>query len=445
MTKGLSWLGVIRLGLVQTALGAIVVLATSTLNRVMVVEWQLIATLPGALVAFHYVVQLSRPRWGHGADQSGRRAPWILGGMAVLAIGGALAAFATALMGAQLSLGIGLAVFAFLLIGAGVGASGTALLSLLAVRVSAQRKGAAASIVWTMMIAGLAGTAATAGALLDPFSPERLVAVCGGVCAIAFAVAALAVSPELLGGERRARDAAAEVTPARIDFRAALKEVWAEAPARRFTLFVFISMLAYSAQDLILEPFAGIGFGFSPGESTALAGAQHGGALLGMIVAGLAGGAIGGRRFGSLRLWTVCGCLASAVALAGLTFGAAVAPDWPLTLNVVLLGLANGVFAVAAIGAMMGLANAGAEGRQGVRIGLWGAAQAIGFGLGGFAGAASADLLRTAFDSPVGGYGAVFAAEAALFILAAALAAKIDAQGALGEAPARNTGDLAHA
>ena len=34
----LSWFGIVRLGLVQTALGAIFVLSTATLNRVMVVE-----------------------------------------------------------------------------------------------------------------------------------------------------------------------------------------------------------------------------------------------------------------------------------------------------------------------------------------------------------------------------------------------------------------------
>ena len=60
----LGWFGIVRLGLVQTALGAIVVLTTSTLNRVMVVELALPAMLPGALVALHYAVQVLRPRLG---------------------------------------------------------------------------------------------------------------------------------------------------------------------------------------------------------------------------------------------------------------------------------------------------------------------------------------------------------------------------------------------
>ena len=62
----LGWVGIVRLGLVQTALGAIVVLTTSTLNRVMVVELALPAILPGVLVALHYLIQVMRPRLGYG-------------------------------------------------------------------------------------------------------------------------------------------------------------------------------------------------------------------------------------------------------------------------------------------------------------------------------------------------------------------------------------------
>ena len=76
----LGWPTIVRLGLVQSALGGVVALCTSTLNRVMVVEYGLPAMLPAALVALHYAVQLSRPAWGHGSDRGGRRTPWIIGG-----------------------------------------------------------------------------------------------------------------------------------------------------------------------------------------------------------------------------------------------------------------------------------------------------------------------------------------------------------------------------
>ncbi|HSG87999.1 MAG TPA: BCD family MFS transporter [Pseudomonadales bacterium] len=412
--RHLGWVGIIRLGLVQTALGAIVVLTTSTINRVMVVELALPAMLPGALVALHYMVQILRPRLGHGSDVGGRRTPWILGGMLVLAIGGVGAAAATALIPQSLPLGILLAVAAFLLVGVGVGAAGTSLLVLLAKRVEARRRPAAATIVWMMMIVGFIITAATAGQLLDPFSLPRLVAVSGGVAVIACLLTVVALWG-VEGHDAPVADAAGDARPP-MPFRAALAEVWSETEARRFTLFVFVSMLAYSAQDLILEPFAGTVFGMTPGQSTALAGTQNGGVLLGMILV-----AVAGSRVGTLRGWTSGGCIASALALVLIAVGGFV-DDWPLKASVFALGMANGTFAVAAIGSMMGLVARGHESREGVRMGLWGAAQAIAFGLGGFIGTAAIDLTRALLADPAWAYATVFLLEAATFVVASWLA-----------------------
>lgn len=188
-----GWGSVARMGLVQACLGSIVVLTTSTLNRVMVVELALPALLPGVLVALHYLVQVSRPRMGHGSDVGGRRTPWILGGMVTLAAGGVLATLATMWMATQALAGTALAVLAFALIGLGVSASGTSLLVLLAKRVPQARRGPAATLVWVMMIVGFAVTAGTAGKLLDPYTPMRLLAVTSSVCAIAVCVTALAL------------------------------------------------------------------------------------------------------------------------------------------------------------------------------------------------------------------------------------------------------------
>ena len=144
MAPALGWIGILRLGLVQTALGAVVVISTSTLNRVMVVELALPAMVPGLLVAAHYAVQILRPRWGYGSDAGGRRTPWIIGGMALLSLGGAGAALATAWMSVDPVLGLVAAAVAFLMIGAGVGAAGTSLLVLLATEVTPERRPAAA-------------------------------------------------------------------------------------------------------------------------------------------------------------------------------------------------------------------------------------------------------------------------------------------------------------
>ena len=76
-------------------------------------------------------------------------------------------------------------------------------------------------------------------------------------------------------------------------------------------------MLAYSVQDLILEPFAGLVFGMTPGATTKLSGLQNGGVLAGMLLVAGAAWASAARVLGSLKLWTVAGCLGSALALVG--------------------------------------------------------------------------------------------------------------------------------
>jgi MFS transporter, BCD family, chlorophyll transporter len=430
----IGWFGIFRLGLVQTALGAIVVLTTSTMNRVMVVELALPAMLPGALVALHYAMQVFRPRLGHGSDVGGRRTPWIIGGMATLAVGATMAAVATSLMGAHLLPAIALAVLAFALIGIGVGAAGTSLLVLLAKRVEAHRRAAAASIVWIMMIAGFAVTAGVAGHMLDPYTPARLVVVTGIVAMVAFVVSLFAVRDVEGAAQRVDVLPLTAAAPAKASFRDALSQVWREPQARRFALFIFVSMLAYGAQDLILDPFAGSVFGLTPGQSTKLSGVQHAGVLAGMLLVGFASSGVarrlGSRRgtgLGSLRAWTIGGCMASAVALVALACAGLIGPAWPLRTSVFALGVANGAYAIAAIGSMMALVGAGRKSREGVRMGLWGAAQAIAFGLGGFLGTVASDVARHFLGSPTIAYATVFAGEAALFLCAAVLAWRIDA------------------
>jgi MFS transporter, BCD family, chlorophyll transporter len=422
-----GWFSVIRLGFVQACLGAIVVITTSTLNRVMVVEHALPALLPGLLVALHYLVQVVRPRMGFGSDVGGRRTPWIMGGMLLLAVSGVLASVATVLMPSHLFAGISLAVLAFLGIGIGVSASGTSLLVLLAKRVDENRRAPAATIVWMMMIFGFAFTAGTAGHFLEVYSAAKLIQISIIISLAAILITSVSLwklegysDPRCLSTQQLASPMRGnEVSPS---FSAALKEVWAEPAARQFTIFVFVAMLAYSSQDLILEPFAGTVFEFTPGQSTKLSGLQHGGVLAGMILVALAGGAIRGKRFGSLKAWTIGGCIASAIALFGLVIGGVIGTVWPIRSTVFLLGVANGVFSIAAIGSMMRLATQGRERREGTRMGLWGAAQALAFGAGGIVGTGASDLARWLLGNNGIAYSAVFAFEAVLFIGAAVLA-----------------------
>jgi len=411
----LSWWQLARLGIVQAAIGAVVVLLTTTINRVIVVELGLPASVPGLLVALHFGVQLIlRPRLGHASDAHGRRTPWILGGLALCAVSGVGVAAAIPVMAEQTVLGIVLACVASVLLGAGVSAAGTPLLALMSERSHPSQRAGAAAITWILMIVGIILTAATSGALLDPFTHGRLIAIAGGIGGVGLVLGWMAT----WGVERGARPAMPQApTASDGGFRSALQAVWAEPASRLFAGFVFVAMFAYSAQDLILEPFAGIAFGMTPGESTALSGMHHGGVLVGMVVTALLA-----TRRGQLRQWAAAGCLASALTYAGLVMTPAFGDVRLFRSIVMLLGLANGVFAIGAIGSMMSMTGDSADGRAGLRLGVFGAAQALAYATGTMSGATGVDVARGLLDSAVDGYLVVFAAEAVLFTASAWLA-----------------------
>lgn len=422
--QGFGWWHVIRLGLIQACMGAVVVVTTSTLNRIMVVEYALPALIPGVLVSFHYLVQMVRPRMGFGADQGRRCTPWMLGGMITLALGGVLAALATAWMADTFASAMALALLAFALIGLGVSACGTSLLVLMSKRVPAHMRAPAATTVWMMMIFGFAITAITVGKLLDPYTPERLLQLTALLSLGVVVLTALCLW-QLEGPDPGFADAVPDERLAGAKFKQALQSVWAEPQAKTFTVFVFLSMLAYSAQDLILEPFAGSLFGMAPGETTQLSGLHHSAVLCGMLTVAAAGSKKMAGRMGSIQAWMVWGCVLSAVAMLGLTMAGIQAGAWPLKPNVFLLGWANGVFSIAAIATMMRLATAQGQERAGTRMGLWGAAQAIAFGLGGLLGTAASDLARWMITAQGHAYASVFALEAGMFLASALCAVRV--------------------
>ena len=412
--KTLGWFSIFRLGLVQACLGAVVVLMTSTLNRLMVVELSMAATVPGFLVGLHYAVQLSRPKWGLISDLENNRTKWINLGMLILGIGANLATLSLVLFNSNPLLAMLLSILAYTLIGLGVGASGTSLLALMAKHTAERRRPAAAMITWLMMIFGIAMTAGIVGMLLVPYSFELLLKIVAGLTVLTMIIS-FAATWKIENNLDEIRQTDQEKAPLLEE----LKSLWEHSKTRNFTIFVFLSMTAYFMQELILEPYAGIVFQYTPSQTTSLSGMQNGGVFVGMLTVGILATAL---KFGTLKSWVQAGCLGSCFMLISIMLLGQINSSLPLELAVVGLGFFNGMFAVAAIGSMMSLAGSGSKRREGTRMGLWGAAQAIAAGFGGLLGTILVDLLQVANLSPVNAYGMVFSLEASLFALAALLA-----------------------
>lgn len=400
----LGWGGIARLCLCNMAIGGLAALPVNLFNRLMTVELAWPAILPGLLVALHYGVQMTRPYWGHRSDAKGGRTPFILGGVAVVGLGLILTAYAIGYLTGAMALLVW--VIAYALIGLGIGAAGTSFLALLATASPNDRKPAAATFAWLTLIFGAIAASVGTGIALEPYSPDRLIAVVPVVALVCLLLAWIAT----VGVEKRLGAVPAPTQP---NLRLALQATWADPAARAFTGFVFLSILAFYLSELVLEPFAGHVHGLPPEDSTKLSGAKDGAALLGMLAAG----ALSTFRIGSLRSWAVIGCLISAAGLVGLGAGFALIPF------TVVLGLGNGLFVVGAIGSMMRLAAAD-KGAAGTRMGVFGAAQAIAAGLAGLIATGILDLARLALPMEAA-YGTVFGIEAVLFLAAALVAGRL--------------------
>ena len=433
----MNWFSIFRLGLVQLCIGSSVVIPLSTLNRLMKVELALPATIAGFLIALHYAVQLTRVNWGYLSDKSRNRSQWIVLGMLILGIGGILASASIPLIESRFSYGIMLALLSYSLIGFGVGAAGTPLLALLATYSSKSQKGFAASITFLMMILGLAITGITVGIILDPYSHQKLIKITASLAIITNIISFLS----LRNLERSLQNSSNAITPNTINSNVpileGIKKVWMERDARLFTIFIFISMGAFSMQDPILEPFAGEVFGFTVGESTKLDGFHKIGTLIGIIsiVLCLSKFKIGfgslsivkNERLGSERLWLITGCLFSAlslfiISLLAITFAGSSA----LNSVVFFFGISNGIFTAGVLGTMLHLASRGSgDNKEGTRMGIWGAAQAYATMIAVFFSTVLVDILGLIMTSLPSVYGIVFLTAACFFIASAYLGSLI--------------------
>ena len=433
----MNWFSILRLGLVQLCIGSSVVIPLSTLNRLMKVELALPATIAGFLIALHYAVQLTRVNWGYLSDKTQNRSQWIIFGMLILGIGGVLASVSIPLIESNFAYGIMLALFSYTLIGFGVGAAGTPLLALLASYSSKSQKGFAASITFLMMILGLAITGITAGIILDPYSHQKLMEITASLAIITNILSYLSLKnlekSLLNNADARIPNSIRYDVP----FLTGIKKIWMEREARLFTIFIFISMGAFSMQDPILEPFAGEVFGFAVGESTKLDGLHKVGTLIGiiLIILCLSKFRIGfgsfsifkNERLGSEKLWLITGCLFSAlslfiISLLGLTYRD------PGILNSVVFffGISNGVFTAGILGTMLHLASRGSgDNNTGTRMGIWGAAQAYATMIAVFFSTVLVDILGLMMNSLSSVYGIVFLTAASFFIAAAFLGSLI--------------------
>ena len=403
----------LRLSLFQISVGMAVVLLTGTLNRVMIVELGVSATLVALMVALPLVFAPFRALLGFRSDThrsalGWRRVPYIWLGTLIQFGGLAIMPFALLILSGDthgpLWIGHAGAALAFLMVGAGLHTVQTAGLALATDIAPAETRPRVVALLYVMLLIGMVGSALLFGVLLDNFSKVRLIQVIQGVAAATMILNLLALWKQEARDPSRTR----KDLP-RPAFREAWRNFTAQHQAKRFLVVIALGTVGFSMQDILLEPYGGQILNLGVGATTTLTALLAGGTLAAFALAAkvLARG-IDPHRLSAL------GALVGVFAFTAVIFAAPLDSSLLFRIGAVLIGFGGGLFMVGTLTAAMGLAQGG---QSGLALGAWGAVQAtaagVGIALGGFIRdvvsiLAEREVLGSTLNTPVTGYSVVY-------------------------------------
>jgi BCD family chlorophyll transporter-like MFS transporter len=401
----------LRLAAFPLGLGLTSVLVSGTLNRVMIVELALPAALVGLFLALPVIIAPARIWLGYLSDghplRGKRREPYIVLGTLIAGLGlsgATLIALKRAAVGPVL---IGGGTLAFLAFGLGHTLASNTFEALLADKFTGAQRPRAVTLFKIAMFGGILGGALGLGALLDPFSHGRLLAVVGGVALAYAALATLAVArqePAVPHLATVAQRAASEPF-----LRVVRTLVWSDPQARRFFAIVVFSVLGTLAQDVLLEPYGALVLGMSVAQTTRLTALWGTGTILAMALAGVWLIA----RWGYLPVLRV-GLGLNAAVFGGMLMTGALGQVAAFRALVLLLGVGTGL-------SMTGLLTAVIEfttfERAGLLMGVWGTAAELGQASGGVLGGMVVDGVRhLSGGNALLAYGTVFVLESLLLL-----------------------------
>ena len=365
----------LRLSLFQVSVGMALVLLVGTLNRVMIVELHVSAALVAVMISLPVLYAPLRALVGHRSDNhrsplGWRRVPFIwmgtliqFGGLAimpfallVLSGGGNSAAWPSWIGPA----GAGLA---FLLVGAGLHTTQTAGLALATDLAPVESQPKVVGLMYVMLLLGSIVSALVFGAALADFSPGRLVQVIQGS-----AVATLVLNIAALWKQETRRPMRGQVQPPRPAFRTAWKSFIEGGSATRRLTAIGLGTMAFSMQDVLLEPYGGQVLQMSVGATTSLTASLAFGGLAGFAWASK----VLGRGADPLRM-AAAGALVGIPAFA-LVIAAASLQSVPVfAFGVMLVGFGGGLFGHGTLTATM---QSAPKEQTGLALGSWGAVQA---------------------------------------------------------------------
>lgn len=413
----------LRLSLIQVSVGMSLTLLVGTLNRVMIVELDVPSTIVGVMLALPLLFAPFRALIGFRSDThrsalGWRRVPFIYRGTMIQFGGLAVMPFALLVLAKSLNaalapdwVGQSAAAIAILLVGAGIHITQTVGLALATDLAPEHQQANVVGLMYVSLLVGSIVSALAFGAFLVDFTPGRLIQVIQASAVITVVLNFIATWKQ----EPR-KPARLQTTP--LPPVPTFKQSWdafiTQNQAMRRLIAVGLGTLAFTMEDILLEPYGGQVLGLGVGATTKLTATFAGGSLVGFTLASQILSR-GGDPFRMASAGALIGLPAFAMVIAS----AALQAPQLFTVGVLIIGLGAGLFGHGTLTATM---NYAPRDQVGMALGAWGAVQATAAGAGAALGGTLRDLatpltLSTNWPAAANGYILVYTLEMALLII----------------------------
>ncbi|KAF0109109.1 MAG: MFS transporter BCD family chlorophyll transporter [Anaerolineaceae bacterium] len=404
----------LQLGLIHAAVAMTLVPINSTLNRVMIKELALSATLVAVLASLPYLFSPIQVAIGSYSDRHPifglRRTPYILLGL-LLCVAGVIVSPQVAFLFAQnWWLGLALGVLAFGAWGMGFNFASVSYLALASEISGEKGRGRTIAVMFFIMIVGIILTALSLAHMIDPYTPQALQRAFQIVGGMALILGLLG----LIGLEKRAEETS---RAEHYSLRQMAQAIVGNSQARIFFVYLWLLLVALLGQDVLLEPFGGEAFGL-PVQATTSITAIWGGCMLAALSIG---GVLEGRL--SKRVIAQAGNVGALAAFVLIAISGLIASVPLFYAGVILLGLGTGLSTVANLSLMLDMSTPASVG---LFIGAWGMSNAFSRLSGSILGGVVRDAVAQLTQNPVLGYVAVFGIEAGLMLAAVFLLRRIN-------------------
>jgi len=405
-----------QLGLIHVAVAMTLVPINSTLNRVMIKELAISATIVAILASLPYLFSPIQVAIGSYSDRHPifgfRRTPYILVGLILCVLGVIVSPQVAFLMAKNFPLGLLAGLFAFGAWGMGYNLSAVSYLSLASELSGENGRGKTIATMWFMMITAIIVTAIALSRMVDPYTPEALIRAFGYVAVSALILGLLG----LIRLEPRSTGISSTASEA-YTIKQMTSAITANPVARVFFVYLLLLLAAILGQDVLLEPFGAQAFGMSVRETTSITSIWGTFVLLAIIVAGFLEGRV------SKRLVAQLGNTGALLGFVVIVISGIFINKNVFYTGVTLLGIGTGLSTVANLSLMFDLT---VPGMVGLYIGAWGFSNALSRLTGSILGGVVRDVVTQATGVALSGYLVVFSIEALMLLIAAIMLYRID-------------------